>query len=94
MNKPREWVLTSEDLIMKVEGPAYSASERIRVIEWSAYLDLLEKLDEKDYAFEKLQKERDDYRATLESLAHQNGNEFAMQSEAQEALDKYPKRGE
>ncbi len=31
-------------------------------------------------------------KAALESLAHQNGNEFAMQSEAQEALEINPEK--
>lgn len=44
MSKPREWTLTSENLVHKVMGPSYSSNEEIRVIEYSAYQALERKL--------------------------------------------------
>lgn len=52
---------------------------------WSARIEV-----QKQY-IEQIQAERDEYREALERLANQNGNEFAMQSEAQDVLAKYPK---
>lgn len=80
--KPREFWIRNDDVL---EGPSSLANERIRVIEYNAYTDMMVRASNASLEYTKIQRENEDLRKTNEQLKEEL---YAMKVERDELAEK------